>query len=250
LCYARGLRKDGALALIAAREQQAFHSIQDLALRVPELRKNELSLLARIGALNSLGEPCELSVDLSGDRKAIHRRDALWQVEYAARPAGPLLDELAEPSAAEPSPLRHSPLRQMTIEERLVADFAGTGVTVGRHPMAFHRVQLKRMGITAAAELAGLPHGRQTRIAGCVIARQRPGTAKGFVFLSLEDETGIANAIITPAVYELYKHTVVYEKFLLIEGELQNQENVISVKAREIRRMQISQAEVRSHDFH
>jgi error-prone DNA polymerase len=88
------------------------------------------------------------------------------------------------------------------------------------------------------------------RIAGAVIARQRPGTAKGFVFLSLEDETGIANAIVTPAVYEEFKQVVVYEKFLLIEGELQNQENVISVKARTIHRLEISKAEIRSHDFH
>jgi error-prone DNA polymerase len=211
-------------------DRHAFQSIQDLASRVPELRKTDLALLAKIGALNSLGE-------------VAHRRDALWQVEYAGRPAGPLLDELPEQESA-------SPLTQMTIEERLVADFSGTGVTVGKHPMAFHRAELKRMGIRAACELATLPHGRPTRIAGCVIARQRPGTAKGFVFLSIEDETGIANAIITPAVYEQFKQVVIYEKFLLIEGELQNQENVISVKAREIRPLQISKAEVRSHDFH
>jgi error-prone DNA polymerase len=142
------------------------------------------------------------------------------------------------------------PLRQMTIEERLVADFSGTGVTVGRHPMAFHRAELAQMGILAACELARLPHGRDARIAGCVIARQRPGTAKGFVFLSIEDETGIANAIITPDVYEQFKQVVVYEKFVLIEGELQNQENVISVKAREMRPLKITTAEVRSHDFH
>ena len=102
----------------------------------------------------------------------------------------------------------------------------------------------------AACELAALPHGQSARIAGCVIARQRPGTAKGFVFLSMEDETGIANAIITPAVYEQFKQVVIYERFVLIEGELQNQENVISVKARAIQRLEISQAEVRSHDFH
>ena len=76
------------------------------------------------------------------------------------------------------------------------------------------------------------------------------GHGQGFVFLSIEDETGIANAIITPAVYEQFKQVVVYEKFLLIEGELQNQENVISIKAREIRPLAISKAEVHSHDFH
>ena len=100
------------------------------------------------------------------------------------------------------------------------------------------------------AHSAHFPHGHSTRIAGCVIARQRPGTAKGFVFLSLEDETGIANAIITPAVYEQFKRVVIYEKFLLIEGELQNQQDVISVKAHSIRPLEISAVAVRSHDFH
>ncbi len=227
LNYARGMRKDTALDLIAARP---FASIQDLVSRVPSLRKSDLSLLAKIGALNSLGE-------------VAHRRDALWQVEYAGRPTGPLLHDLPEQET-------QSPLRQMTIEERLVADFSGTGVTTGKHPMAFHRAALQQNGILAACDLAALPHGRPTRIAGCVIARQRPGTAKGFVFLSLEDETGIANAIITPAVYEQFRQIVVYEKFLLIEGELQNQQNVISIKARDIRPLNISQADVRSHDFH
>jgi DNA polymerase III alpha subunit len=99
-------------------------------------------------------------------------------------------------------------------------------------------------------ELAGLADGQRARIAGAVIARQRPGTAKGFVFLSIEDETGIANAIVTPAVYEQFKHTVIYEKFLLIEGELQKQQGVISVKAHIIHPLEISAAEVRSHDFH
>lgn len=230
LNYARGLQQDIAARLIAVREQRGFRSIQDLVLCVPELRKNDLALLAKIGALNSFG-------DVS------HRRDALWQVEYAGHPAGPLLETLPEESAS-------SPLLQMTIEERLVADFAGTGVTVGRHPMSYHRERLQKMGILAARELAALPNGRPTRIAGCVIARQRPGTAKGFVFLSIEDETGIANAIITPDVYERFKQVVVCEKFLMIEGELQNQENVISVKAREIHSLTISQADVRSHDFH
>jgi error-prone DNA polymerase len=230
LCYAHGLRRETSTALLAARAQGAFSSIQELVLRVPELGKSDLGLLARIGALNSLGE-------------VAHRRDALWQAEYAGRTAGPLLDELPEQESGRP-------LQQMTIEERLVEDFSGTGVTVGRHPMAFHRAALQQRGVLAACELARLPHGRATRIAGCVIARQRPGTAKGFVFLSIEDETGIANAIITPAVYEQFKQVVIYEKFLLIEGELQNQENVISVKARRIYPLEISRAEVRSHDFH
>ncbi len=230
LLYARGLRKETGEALVRARNVQPFQSVQDLALRVPELRKSDLALLAKIGALNSLGE-------------TTHRRDALWQVEYAGRSAGPLLCELSEQE-------KESPLAQMTVEERLAADFHGTGVTVGPHPMSYHRTSLTRQGIICARDLHKFPHGRPTRIAGCVIARQRPGTAKGFVFLSLEDETGISNAIITPAIYEQYRRIVTYAKFLWIEGTLQNQENVISVKAETIRPLQVSDMDVRSHDFH
>ena len=238
LLYARGLRKEAGEALVRAREIQPFHSIHNLALRVPELRKSDLTMLARVGALNSLGE-------------GIHRRDALWQVEYAGRPTGPLLRELPEPEDIDnQTEATQSPLAQMTIDERLAADFQGTGVTVGPHPMAYQRTRLSSMGIVRARDLKNFPHGRQTRIAGCVIARQRPGTAKGFVFLSLEDETGISNAIVTPAVYEQHRRLVTYGKFLIIEGKLQNQENVISVKADRVHPMEITEIDVRSHDFH
>jgi error-prone DNA polymerase len=138
----------------------------------------------------------------------------------------------------------------MTAEERLVADFRGTGMTVGPHPMAYHRRELQKQGIRSATELHTLPDGTPVRIAGSVIARQRPGTAKGFVFLSLEDETGIANAIITPQLFERDHVTVVHHQFLLIEGTLQNQENVVSVKAQSVRPLDITRAETTSHDFH
>jgi error-prone DNA polymerase len=234
LLYARGVRKEAGEALVRARKIQTFDSIHNLALRVPELRKSDLTMLARIGALNSLGE-------------GIHRRDALWQVEYAGRAAGPLLCELLEEEETDSA---QSPLAQMTLDERLAADFQGTGVTVGPHPMAYQRNRLSEMGIIRARDLKNFPHGRKTQIAGCVIARQRPGTAKGFVFLSLEDETGISNAIVTPAVYEQYRRIVTYGKFLIIEGKLQNQENVISVKADCVRLLEMSPIDVRSHDFH
>jgi error-prone DNA polymerase len=230
LLYARGLRHEVGEALVQARNKRVFESIHDLAFRVPEMRKSALTMLAKIGALNWLGEN-------------IHRRNALWQVEYAGRPTGPLLSELPERD-------EESPLARMTVDERLAADFHGTGVTVGPHPMAYHRDTLSRMGIVCSSDLQNLKHGRKTRIAGCVIARQRPGTAKGFVFLSLEDETGISNAIVTPAVYEQYRRIVTYGKFLLVEGKLQNQENVVSVKADVVRPLEISGMDVRSHDFH
>jgi error-prone DNA polymerase len=138
----------------------------------------------------------------------------------------------------------------MTAEERLVADFQGTGMTVGPHPMAHHRAEMKRQGIRSAIELAALPDGTYVRVAGAVIARQRPGTAKGFVFLSLEDETGIANAIIAPQLFERAHLTVVRESFLVIEGRLQNQDHTVSVKAERVQSLPITRAETASHDFH
>jgi len=138
----------------------------------------------------------------------------------------------------------------MTNEERLIADFRGTGLTVGPHPMAYHRAEMKRRGIRAANELGGLPDGSYVRVAGAVIARQRPGTAKGFVFLSLEDETGIANAIVTPQLFEREYLTVVREPFLIVEGRLQNQDNAISVKAQRVQALLVTRAESASHDFH
>jgi len=138
----------------------------------------------------------------------------------------------------------------MTSEERLIADFRGTGMTVGPHPMAYHRSEMKRQGVSSAIELRALCDGARVRIAGGVIARQRPGTAKGFVFLSIEDETGIANAIITPQLFERYHVTIVHQQFLLIEGQLQNQDDVISVKAERVRPLSVTRAETTSHDFH
>jgi error-prone DNA polymerase len=302
--YARGLREETAQAILRARSQQAFESIADLAYRVPELRRNELVLLASIGALNSIGWKDEkkqiprglkatrddkskisfyeievpqglkpgirtahhgtaksraLSKQLpetvsskAATKQLLHRRDALWQVERAARFAGPLLEGISESDEA-------SPLAVMTPEERLVADFHGTGLTVGPHPMAYRRADLRRAGVLSAHELTQVPHGRYVRTAGCIIARQRPGTAKGFVFLSLEDETGIGNAIISPDILERNRLVILSEKFLLLEGELQNQEGVISVRVERVAPMReayaaetvdVTDAEVRSHDFH
>jgi error-prone DNA polymerase len=258
LRYAKGLREETAQAILLERGRHPFESIADLAYRVPELRRNELVLLASIGALNSIGYTTEegLFASLEPTRKKkkqrLHRRDALWQVERAARFAGPLLESISESDAA-------SPLAMMTAEERLVADFHGTWFTVGPHPMAYRREQLRRARILSAKELTQVPHGRHVRTAGCVIARQRPGTAKGFVFLSLEDETGIGNAIISPDVLEQNRILILSEKFLLLEGELQNQEGVISVRVERVAPMReaydaetvdVTDAEVRSHDFH
>jgi error-prone DNA polymerase len=248
LRYVRGLREETAQALVRQRNLAPFASIHDLIYRVPELHKDELNTLAEIGALNSVSR-FEFPVLSSGywkpetGNRKLHRRDALWQIERSVRHSGPLLDELPEPDAK-------SPLHPMNPEERLVADFRGTGMTVGPHPMAYHRERMDAIGVYKASDLASIPNGKYLRIGGCVIARQRPGTAKGFVFLSLEDETGVANAIIMPDLFQKNRLLLTSEQFLMVEGTLQNQDNVISVKARRVRPLAITRAETSSHDFY
>jgi error-prone DNA polymerase len=137
----------------------------------------------------------------------------------------------------------------MNTEERLWADYQGTGLTIGKHPMAYRREEMRARGVIRAADLAGIRDGRVVRIAGSVVVRQRPGTAKGFVFLSMEDETGIMNAIVAPDTFDRYKFQVLGEPFLFIEGVLQNQDGVVSVKAGRIEGLRAGAA-ADSHDFH
>jgi error-prone DNA polymerase len=298
LRYVRGLREEAARALVERRRLRSYGSIDELARRVPELHKSELTALAEIGALNGVGEEVssfEFQVSSEGQKRVVsdewrvasedvsgtalfgrnsrppharnsnpgtrnsksetrksnpetrnygfHRRDALWQVERAARYTGPLLEGVAERDAS-------SPLAPMTPEERLVADFRGTGLTVGPHPMAYRRAELGRLHIRRAIELQDIRNGQHVRTAGCVIARQRPGTASGFVFLSLEDETGISNVIINPDLFEQHRLMLVSEQFLMVEGELQNLDGVVSVRAARVAPLQVTQAETSSHDFH
>ncbi len=225
LRYSKGLREETGRAIVRARP---FSSVDDLAVRVPDLRKDEINRLAEIGALNSL------------DR--IHRRDALWQAQRAILPVGPLLEPLEEKG-------QPSPLAAMNTEERLWADYRGTGLTVGRHPMTWRRAEMNALGVKRAIDLPQIRNGRIVRIAGSVIVRQRPGTANGFVFLSMEDETGIMNAIITPDTFDRFKFEVLGEPFLLIEGVLQNLDGVISIKAAKIEGLRAG-ATAESHDFH
>jgi error-prone DNA polymerase len=159
-----------------------------------------------------------------------------------AREAGPLYENLEEDG--------NSPLAPMTLNERLNADLRGTGMTVGRHPMAHQRAWLDSVNVARAADLKNMRHGQLVRVAGWVIVRQRPGTAKGFVFLSLEDETGIANVIITPQLFEQNRLALVDYPFLLIEGALQHQDNVVSVKAKSVEPLQMKIQSPGSHDFH
>jgi error-prone DNA polymerase len=227
----------------AAAPARRFVSLDDLVARTG-LRRDEVVTLADIGALNAFG---------------YDRRSALWQAERAVRPSGELFDETGwvdEPLAPSPQPLALDPcpLKPMTEAERIVADYAGTGLTVGRHPMALRREELAMRGVLRASDLRAARQGRRVRVAGMVITRQRPGTAKGFVFLTLEDETGVANIIVRPDLFARDRLTIIEEPFLLVDGVLQNQDGVTSVRAEQVMGLRGGIAdgglEFDAHDFY
>jgi error-prone DNA polymerase len=227
LNYVKGLRERAGRAMVAARAGRAFASVADVARRAG-LEGDELATLAAIGAFAALG----------GTRRA-----NLWT---ASRP---LPGELFARTAERPEA---SPLRDMDAGERLGADYAGTGVTLGPHPMALRRPALARLDgrpVLRASDLGRGRDGSRVRVAGNVIVRQRPGTAKGFVFLSLEDETGIANVIVTPGLFARHRLVLVTEPFLLVEGMLQIQDGVVSVRADRLIALPRRQDHVPSHDF-
>jgi error-prone DNA polymerase len=207
--------------------------------------------LADIGALNAFG---------------YDRRSACQSAERAVRPSGELFAEAGwagqagqaewdDPPSTEyrvPSTetIPECPLKPMTEAERLVADYAGTGLTVGRHPMALKRDDLAMRGILRARDLYTARQGRRVRVAGMVITRQRPGTAKGFVFLTLEDETGIANIIVRPDLFARDRLVIVEEPFLIVDGVLQNQDGVTSVRAEQVQAMKGVGVDFDAHDFY
>jgi error-prone DNA polymerase len=226
--YIRGMRRSVAEAIVRERELAPFTSIADLTRRLPGLPRDVLRRLAQAGAFQALG--------------AAHRRAALWQAEWAMRKVGPLLERL------EPA-YEATPLPPMTPLERVYADFASSGVTVGQPPVAHYRNRLNAMDVTRAADLARLPSGARVRIAGAVICRQRPETAKGFAFFSLEDETGIANAIVRPADFDAHRLIFTAEPYLLLEGRLQNHSGALSVRVERAAPLRLGPATVASHDF-
>ena len=209
LASVHGIREPAIRSMLAARGHRPFASLTDF-LRRTEFSASERRALAAAGALNAL---------------AGHRRSALWQVEGAEE------GELFRQSALAEEPAL-SPLERMSFLQRLQADFRHTSLTVGAHPMSLVRAQLP--GVLAAAELAKVAPGTQVKVGGSVITRQRPGTAKGFVFVTLEDETGHANAIVRPKLFEEARLIVNLEPALLITGRLQNEKGVIHIMADKI----------------
>jgi error-prone DNA polymerase len=235
-----------------SRVRPLFRSLDDLVARTG-LRRDEVVTLADVGALNSFG---------------YDRRSALWQAERAVRPSGELFDNLQltidnlqsedDESLCKfpivncelPDGEAECPLKPMTEAERLVADYAGMGLSAGRHPMALRRDELAMRGILRASDLREARQGRRVRIAGMVITRQRPGTAKGFVFLTLEDETGIANIIVRPDLFARDRMVIVEEPFLIVDGVLQNQDGVTSVRAEQVQGLRGVDVNFDAHDFY
>src|SRR5438094_1149567 len=220
----------------APRAGRRFTSLDDLVARTG-LRRDEVVTLADVGALNSFG---------------YGRRSALWQVERVVRPGGELFEdaEAAETAEAAEDDANACPLKPMTEAERLVADYAGMGLSIGRHPMALRREELATRGILRACDLHTARQGRRVRVAGVVITRQRPGTAKGFVFLTLEDETGIANIIVRPDLFARDRLVIVEEPFLIIDGVLQHQDGVIAIRAEQVQGMRGLDVDFDAHDFY
>jgi error-prone DNA polymerase len=243
-CVVSGLRQEHGEQIERERNHRQFDSLDDFKRRI-SLSKDELRILAELGALNCFAE---------------HRRAAMWKVEETLH--DDLLDRgtlgsarlqragfgilpkqsfkssrtqnafASTPEARAPRKTE-SPLAPMTLPERVRADYATMSLTTGPHPMKLLRENLPN--IWRAIDLVHAPHGSTIQIAGNVICRQRPGTAKGFVFISLEDETGVSNAIVEPDLFERFRLLITEEDFLLIEGDVQNSENVVLIKAREIK---------------
>ena len=264
LMFVSGLRTEVAATIERERRQRKFTSIDDLVRRV-KLKKPELDVLAEIGALNSLGQ-------------GMHRREALWQIEKAWRSKGPLFEDgkpsrdrkgavrsrdkeaagtacraptASHPTVHETRPPDPCPLPPMSPFERLDADYRGAGLTTGPHPMYYLREGLNALDVLSAVELPKRRHGQWVRVAGAVIVRQRPGTAKGFLFISLEDETGVANIICKPPFFQDNRLVLTTEPFLWFEGVVQQQDNVTSVKAKMVRPLaEAAKLEITSHDFH
>ncbi len=234
LNYVTGLSSATARKIEQERKQNEFRSLRDLIRRVPELQKDEISALAELGALNALPK----------DKADRHRRGALWQAELALQPVG----ELLEPATNDTTV---SPLQPMTAGQRTYADFDNSGLTIGKHPMSYYRERMRQMGVMDAATAKAQRDGMLLKVAGCVITRQRPGTAKGFVFMSLEDETGIVNIIVQPDLFDRKRQICTCAPYVLIKGVLQSITGVISVKAADIEELSFRDSAImRSHDFH
>jgi error-prone DNA polymerase len=228
----KSLSEAAGMRIEAARIGQRFESVQDLARRAA-LDRGDLEALAAAGALSAL----------SGNRHL-----AYWEVAGTERslPLAPQGERAG--SLEEGRPLLEAP----TEGQRIVADYASVGLTLGRHPMALLRDRLVRNRLLTAADLNCVAHGRQVRTAGIVLMRQRPQSAKGVTFLTLEDESGQVNVIVWESVGREQRRAMIESRLLEVQGELQRQEGVMHVIAKRLidRSSLLGELLTRSRDFH
>ncbi len=224
----KGLSEAGAARLVAARAAGPFTSVQQLGERAG-LNRADLDALAAAGALASLGG---------------HRHQARWSVAGVEEPT-PLFASLAR---YEPRPL----LKKPTEGQDIVADYRSLGLSLGRHPLALLREQLSRRRYLKSDDLPGLASGRRVRIAGLVITKQRPGTASGVTFVTLEDESGHTNLIVWKRIADTQRRVLLNAQLMGVEGELQIEGKVIHVIAHRLvdHSPLLGQLRVRSRDFH
>jgi error-prone DNA polymerase len=237
--YVRKLREESAKAIVAARQAAMFDGIPDLTRRVRDLRRDELQPLAACGALNPLDH-----------KNQLNRRDALWQVAKYGRPTGPLFKDIPD---YDPTSI----LLRMSDIERLITDHHISGFTIGPHALAYRREDLNRMNLSTLHCVKRRKPGEQIQTAGEVTVKQRPGTAKGIVFLTLHDETDFCDVVVKPAVYDQYRALVNKSKFLGVYGKLQKVENakergayVVSINATHLFPLDFPKIETRPRHFH
>jgi error-prone DNA polymerase len=221
--FVLGLRREAAERIVAGRP---VGSVAEAA-QCGGLRRDEVEALAHAGAFGVFG---------------LERREALWQAGAVERDGGSLLARVHPPSP-------ESPLPTMTAFDETAADYAAMHLTVGPHVMAHLRERVRADGVLAARDLDAVPHGTRVRVAGHVIVRQRPGTAKGFCFLTLEDETGTANAVVTPSRYERWRVVLNTSPLLEVEGPLERVDGVTHVRATGIRRIDAPAELPAGHDY-
>ncbi len=227
LRFVSGLREETVLRLEQERRERPFEDLSDLVKRVGFVG-DELDALAEAGALAGLpGASSE-------------RRAALWQVSGIERDARSLFcGQGGGQTAADHGRAEAAGLHPMSEVETTLADYRRSGLTTGPQLLAHFRRELRGRGIVAAADLRGVPNGRWVRTAGHVIVRQRPGSAKGFVFLTLEDETGLSNAVVTPPVFERFRVPMHAHALLEVAGPIQNVDGVIHVRLAELKPLEL-----------
>ncbi|HOW19675.1 MAG TPA: OB-fold nucleic acid binding domain-containing protein, partial [Phycisphaerae bacterium] len=223
----KGISPESVRGIEAARRDGPFRSVADVARRA-RVGRGTLARLAAADAFRSLG---------------LDRRQALWDV-LALREELPLLAGLED--RATPAPLPGMP-----IGEQVVADYDATGLSLAAHPISLVRELLNRLRVVPAARVQQSRHGVPVRVAGLVLVRQRPGTAGGIVFATLEDETGIVNLILRPAVYERCR-AAAHGFAWLAEGRIERSNDVVHVQATRIEDLsdRLAGLRVSSRDFH